>query len=696
MFKKQNKNHKKIIKSFKNIILFIFLTLFFINFSFSFEISLKNSINKIQNTINRNASVKIWWKAIIEDLYKNSLDKIQINNMVPLFVAINKTINDINTQYTCNMSEEDIINVLYFTNSSFKQELINNLDDFEKPNRSSLWVSCNKFNTCIDWNFSSNTVASNKSCQNHIENIFLNFYTDAYYNENVWKQTIWTDSFWNNDLNDSSYDILNDVYSLWKILFQEIKSPITTLFYSMPKTSNANVFWEPTINMEIDWFSPYNIFYSDENTSDTNTTETIEELWGIAQTDVWNTSWDVNVWVVTWWVWWEPDSSIQNFINSVNINLNNPSSSFIWNQCVSSFESEKYMISLSTNEQAGTPITPEEYLESVIEELEELNCNNDGMCQDRESNSCPDCQTSSYDLDDPSSVEEIQNILENAAEQWESIPEDDPVLGCFQKCSLMKCNATDCPKFVCYAKCLCQTISYDGNFELSSSGKNITWLNNTIRAIGLSSDFSMKFCIIPAVWEGWQDKTVYNITSIFSELHKVLEGLRNSWNMWINIKPKEFLEHPKQENNFAKQASFSINSTTKPISSNQSKDWIEKEQINLNTDLMEQVLWFSKEHDIDKEKNKYIVVDEPCEHKVWTQAGSLEEKTALMNSCKEEETMNVQWNTENITSTITNQNIILINSEFDSFMVQNRDFRYQTKLMFGELRLIAESLKNKK
>jgi hypothetical protein len=58
--------------------------------------------------------------------------------MVPLFVAINKTINDINTQYTCNMSEEDIINVLYFTNSSFKQELINNLDDFEKPNRSSL------------------------------------------------------------------------------------------------------------------------------------------------------------------------------------------------------------------------------------------------------------------------------------------------------------------------------------------------------------------------------------------------------------------------------------------------------------------------------------------------------------------------------------------------------------------------------
>jgi hypothetical protein len=53
----------------------------------------------------------------------------------------------------------------------------------------------------------------------------------------------------------------------------------------------------------------------------------------------------------------------------------------------------------------------------VIEEIEDLNCNNDSICQDRESDSCPDCQSSSYDPEDPSSFEEIQAILENIIEQ---------------------------------------------------------------------------------------------------------------------------------------------------------------------------------------------------------------------------------------------------------------------------------------
>jgi|GEM_PF-1980857 uncharacterized membrane protein len=59
MFKKQTKNYiHKIIKS-KNIIIFVFLMVFFIDFSFSFEISLKDSIEKIQNTIKRNSEISI-------------------------------------------------------------------------------------------------------------------------------------------------------------------------------------------------------------------------------------------------------------------------------------------------------------------------------------------------------------------------------------------------------------------------------------------------------------------------------------------------------------------------------------------------------------------------------------------------------------------------------------------------------------
>ncbi len=707
MFKKQTKNYiHKIIKS-KNIIIFVFLMVFFIDFSFSFEISLKDSIEKIQNTIKRNSEISIGWKAIIDDIYKTSLNKIQIDNITPLLIATDKTAEKINKDYTCTMNNQEIIEILYFTNASFKHELKNNLEDFKNPTKDRIWINCNKLNTCIykdnlaPWQVFKNTVSSNKSCQNIVENIFLTFYIDSYYNGNIWEQIRWTDTFWNNDLSDSNYDLLNDIFKLGTILFQDIKSPAKILFYSMPKINYNNIYQEPKLNMKIDWFSPYNIFYGDEGGNNTNSGNT----WDTSQINSWDNLWNnlwnnlpiINEWMQNWWISWEIESSIKNFINSVNINLNNPSSSFVGNQCVSGFESEKYMISFSTADWENTQTTPQEYLESVIEEIEDLNCNNDSICQDRESDSCPDCQSSSYDPEDPSSFEEIQAILENIIEQWEEIPEDDPVLGCVQKCDLMPCGATECPKLVCYAKCFCQIYSFDtDDLDLTSDNTNITWLNKPIRSIGLSSKFAIKFCIIPAIWWEVQTKTIYSITSIFSELNNILENLKNSGNMWINIKPKEFLEHTKKEYNFAKQISFNINSAKEPVSSNQSKDWMSKEQINLNTDLMEQILWFSKEYNTDKEQNKYILIDDPCEHKVIVQASNRDEKEALLESCRQESNMNPTVNNANLNPAMINQNIMLINIEFDDFMEKNRDFWYETKLMFDALKNTAQSLENKK
>ena len=701
MFKKQNKNYKNKSKIIKNIAIIAFLFLFFINFSFWFEISLKNSLDKLQNTIKRNSGIKIWGKAIIDDIYKTSLNKIQINNINPLLSATSKTVEHINTKYKCQMNDEEIIDILYFANPSFKNELKNNLDDFEKPSKNSLWINCNKLNTCISrdllkpWQVFKNTVSSNKSCQELVENTFLKLYMDSYYNENIWKQIMWTDAFWNNDLDDSNYDLLNDVFMLGKILFQEMKKPAKILFFSMPTIGHNNVYKEPKINMTIDRFSPYNIFYSDDETINIE-----ENSWASAQENLWNNLWAnlIQIDIFTWnlSISWEIDNSIKGFIDSVNINSNNPYSSFIGNQCVSGFESEEYSVFFSNNWQSQS-VAPEEYLESIIEEIEDLNCNNDGICQNRESNSCPDCKTTSYDTNDPSSFEEIQTILENAIENWDEILEDDPVLGCLQECSLLSCKTTDCPKLTCYAKCLCQTYSFDTNqLNLTNDNTTITWLNKTISAIGLSSDFSIKFCIIPAVWVESKNKNIYNIASIFSEINDVLNNLKNSWEMWINIKPKEFLESSKQENNFAKQASFSINSSTKPMSSNKSQEWIEKEQINLNTDLMEHILWLSKEYNTDKEKNKYVLIDDPCQHKISSQVSNKEEKDALLDSCKEESNMFTEANSTDINSAMIEQNVMLINNEFDNFMEKNRDFWYQTKLMFDELKNIAENLKNKK
>lgn len=243
MFKSQNK--KNSIKWFKlKNIKFIFVilsfVLFFVTFSFAFEIKLWDALDKLQNKIKRNAEIEIGWNAVIDDLYNKSLNQIQKNDMVPMFTALSKTVNILNNDYACQIDKQDVINILYFANSNFKKDLKSNLQEFVKPSRDNMWKSCNKLNVCVfnpKWSVINNTPSLNQNCQSRTEDVFLNIYINSFYIENIWWSLKWSNYFWNNNLEDSSYDIMNDVYMLSKILFQNVEKPVQTLFFKMPSVN---------------------------------------------------------------------------------------------------------------------------------------------------------------------------------------------------------------------------------------------------------------------------------------------------------------------------------------------------------------------------------------------------------------------------------------------------------------------------
>ena len=85
-------------------------------------------------------------------------------------------------------------------------------------------------------------------------------------------------------------------------------------------------------------------------------------------------------------------------------------------------------------------------------------------------------------------------------------------------------------------------------------------------------------------------KTVFNLTSLFTEIHNVLQNLRNSGEMAVNVKTKEFLDTSLKDNKFGEQLSFSLNSSIKPVVSEESVLAQTQEQIDLNTSLMEGIL----------------------------------------------------------------------------------------------------------
>jgi hypothetical protein len=61
---------------------------------------------------------------------------------------------------------------------------------------------------------------------------------------------------------------------------------------------------------------------------------------------------------------------------------------------------------------------------------------------------------------------------------------------------------------------------------------------------GLTSIFKIKFCVAPVMENNISNsKTVYNIAAIFTEIYNVLQNLRNSGQMAVHVKTKEFLDN---------------------------------------------------------------------------------------------------------------------------------------------------------
>lgn len=655
--------------------------LVFVGFNFAFEIKLGDALDKFYDNYQTNSKLdSLNWKAVVWDLYKKSLDLVKNNQMIPMFDAINKTVAQLNSDENCQLDSQDIINILYFTNDWFKRDLKNNLVWFVKPQKDDMANSCNKWNVCkydpVWWKL-QNTVTLNNNCQSLVEKQFVQFYLNSYYIQNIQWWNEWSNFFWNFSLEDSNYDIMSDVYALSTILFDWNVKPQETRFYKMPSVNYQSIVNDSDVSMQIDWFSPYNTYIVNTWSSDNET---------------WSTGWNSN------WTWNNTDDNINEgnddldinqdiweLIDVINttINIDWQSESIVWwNQCVSGTIIEWYdwyNLSWWNNIISGENLLdPWEYLDDVLTEIEELSCNADNICQSWETPDCIDCIA---EWTWNTTFEEIEQLLNDAQQSWSGAGVDDQTLGCFQSCQQVPCNAMSCDKIVCYAKCACQV------YESPVFDPSITpWL---------TSVFKIKFCIVPVLEnQTTKNKMVYNIASIFTEIYNVLQNLRNSGELAVSVKTKEFLDTSYKKNNFGEQLSFTLNSTTKPSVATISEAAMKEEQINTNILWMENILWFSKEAGLNTEKNKYVIMDDPCEYVVSKQITKDQDQRAqLLEQCHDVTQMNLIM--PDVEDALKDQKTVLIDSEFESFLKLNSDFWYEMSDMLSVWNSSAQVLSKK-
>ena len=658
-----SKLKSKKIKVFLKILICIVSVFFPLFNSFSLDLKLFNFLSNWVDKVEKNIEInEASWQPIIENLYTYSLEQVQYEILSPVLESLKQTTIALNDEFLCNITDKDLMNILYKSNDEFKNNLKGVSNSFEIPTKDDMVNSCSKLTSCVaNKNASSKIVNALSYCKLIVNNYYMNTYRSRSNISSLDNGNKWSDAFWNKSLDDSSYDILYDIYLLAKIMFDEAEEPVDVLFYEMPVIRNSSTNNTPNVVVENDRFSPYNIIIQQ---TWWNSWENEWSLWGGW---VWegNASWE------QMWVNWVIDDDFGMFVDETIVYEVDGSDwySFLWSDCITWFEIQWYSWYIYTSTVSTYvslyPDNPTEAANIIINDINNLSCNHNWICEDaRESHTtCDDCLSSSWWVSYPDEMTEFFN-------NNTGFLSDPQVVRCFSSCGSTPCTATSCDRLACYAKCLC--LSYESPFY---DPMEHHWLDRV---------FKLKFCIVPV-----QDhkvvttKKVYNLASIVNEINNVIQNLRNSGELMLNKKTREFLQ-AWFRNVKANSVSFSQDSYAKMPTSKPSEKQEMEDQINLNTSMMENILWF--ESTITNNwawRNKYVV-------KWWRDLSwsliFLEEQTGGY----------VEVDNDLLVSSLQTEYVSNVKNELSKFLEWNLNFWIAVKDSFDSLYVTANNLFEKR
>ncbi len=536
----------------------------------------------------------IWWKTAITDLYYKSLEIVKTNEISSLNNAIKNSVDYMkNKDLKCNLNKTDMLNILYNSNDSFKRSFKQNIINTYKskpqyPTNEDYLKSCYIFMWCFYWIYDyKDTPYIREACATKANDIYSQMYI-AYDSIASFDQiNFGDDMFWNGKLDDADYDLLYDIDIIWKILFESSKTSPQVLYYQFPDINSMWWYETPEIPYDwtIDWFSPY-------------------DPWDFPNNNSWNNNW--NNTGSTWWSNidtgnngnlnnniliepenWSLDEEIQNFLNTNTSNTylqNQDDSSNVlnWNICITWSNPQEVQ---NTGNIYSWEII-KKYLSGLIKKINESknewNTSITTWWASFISWEIVNLTWSKQEIIDQihDQVEMLSNIDDQASQQ--------AIQWCIDKCDWLPIS----DKAVCIVKCTCT--------EFSSPA-----YNDILKAWA----FKIKFCMVPVAnkWFSKNGKTVYSIEEIYNEISAILISLKDSGELLVSKKTKEFLESSTTKNKFWKIFSFSINSSFKSIFSNSDSKTDKREEETFVKNQQKDILCYWDSLDSANEKNKYIM-----------------------------------------------------------------------------------------
>lgn len=700
--------HSKNITIYKAILL---LGLFFGSFFFSMNIFAQDTMNfgvsigeNLQNYYNNNISntlEEISWNAVVSDLFDHSMNIVKQNKILPMMESVNQTVSGLNGTYSCSLNSDDVFNLLYAADEEFVNAIIEiNKDSVIVPTSVQVYNSCKKLNECRypekdpkDDSFFQSTKLQNDClliASAQYQEMFINGKNQfTLKNVNYWKNL-----FWNNDLTDSSYDILHDINNVAKLLFDNPSESSTVLFYRLPDYNNSgwgsNGFgsnnnsnwwiWNNTDSSsqdsnndgfgdEYDWFS---MDEDDEINNWNNVDNSLE--WD----NIWNNNWSEigNEWSLNL-VWiWEGDnngwvSPSWNICTDDEDSLDLPGGSWSENQWQDEAE--------NPFEKETTPLDPEEeeILNDFVDDISDiegsLSCNNDGFCDASENSSCSDCSREN--------IEEQEELNYKIIEGLWDLADLSSVKSCISSCN----NWPTSEILACVTRCSCAVVE-----SPLFRPEEFPWFDPL---------FKIRFCIVPPSNKVFsKNTTTYSIEEIIDNMTAVFLSLRDSGQLTPQNKTREAMDQANQSYSDAwKQSSYTLSLSQRANYANESETKKAEEQVNQYKDLMNNVLKMQTDPSDLLEINKYLVEGRPNDDK--TNAGNSNTISQVNNTKNKYEYITEsteESNFDDLTEYFNNEVTVTKNNSMIDFLWHNASFWWEVYNIFGSFRNTSENLNDKK
>lgn len=533
-----------------------------------------------------------------KDPFKESFEDIE-NMSMQLKIAWAEYVENLLKEEGCSLSQKKIWSILYYYVPEFKTDLVRTMKvwlwDYNSRNYSfdenTVLKYCNEYFNCSkSKGMTISEIMENASdfrpvtpdTSPNVEQKCKEFFQENYSRgqDAQWKKQslqvshLWTDKYRNSTTDDSPYDIMTDIWNVWKLLYTDAERPITPVFYNLPMFSNSkdsledhkeNGWSSYAKNGENDWktWSNWNVWWSSVNPLPLP----------LPRWSEWPS--------MEWWY-----DSMADWLQSSRFK-DSPS---LWNACD---ENEWDSDDVEGEESDGsTPPAAVNLSDISVEEFEEVV---DYMKW------AVDKYTS---LSEEKKAEIAAKAWDTSRFVWDVTPSQldktaEDIKNCWESCEWLRIDQ----KASCMIMCTC--------WEIESS------IFDPDETPWLWPIFRIRFCAVPAVdtrFSIWWRK-MYSIEEWVKEIYGVVDKLSREWRLWMWTQQYNFLDSSTKKMKVADTVAFTISIEFEDISDKFSKrsEQFKKMEIKRENENLQKGFDIYNNLENPVSKNRYRVIGKQWE-----------------------------------------------------------------------------------